>query len=75
MSLYKFKEVGRKMSHDKIKYMTKVKKVEQLSLEEKEGLNEVEQKFVFRSNTYYNSPIDWDNPKDPLKKLVIPDSN
>lgn len=55
--------------------MTKVKKVEQLAVEEKEALNEVEQKFVFRSNTYYNSLIDWDNPKDPLKKLVIPDRN
>ncbi|MFT7878832.1 MAG: KamA family radical SAM protein [Sulfurimonas sp.] len=57
----------------KIKYMTKVKKVEQLSQKEVEELHEVEEKFVFRSNNYYNDLIDWNDPEDPIRKLVIPD--
>ncbi|MGM0534420.1 MAG: KamA family radical SAM protein, partial [Campylobacterota bacterium] len=57
----------------KVKYMTKVKKIDQLSEEKKAALQEVEKKFVFRSNDYYNSLINWDDPKDPLRKLVIPD--
>ena len=52
--------------------MTKVKKIEQLSMNEKQKLEEVESKFVFRSNDYYNSLIDWQDPDDPLRKLVIP---
>ncbi|MGM0623683.1 MAG: KamA family radical SAM protein [Campylobacterota bacterium] len=56
----------------KVKYMTKVKKIEQLDAQKVQSLQEVEKKFVFRSNDYYNSLIDWDNPDDPLRKLVIP---
>lgn len=56
----------------KVRYMTKVKKIEQLDALEVESLQEVEKKFVFRSNDYYNALIDWENPDDPLRKLVIP---
>jgi len=56
----------------KVRYMTKIKKVKQLQDSEIAALSEVEKKFVFRSNDYYNSLIDWNNPDDPLRKLVIP---
>ncbi|MGB4279467.1 MAG: 4Fe-4S cluster-binding domain-containing protein, partial [Methanoculleus sp.] len=28
--------------------------------------------FAFRSNDYYLSLIDWDDPADPIRRLVIP---
>ncbi len=56
----------------RVKYLTKVSQIEQLSNEEKEALKEVEKKYIFRSNDYYNSLIDWNDPNDPLRRLVIP---
>ena len=29
-------------------------------------------KFVFRVNDYYLSLIDWDDPEDPIRRIVIP---
>ncbi|MBD3258810.1 KamA family radical SAM protein [candidate division GN15 bacterium] len=55
------------------KYIFNIDRVEQLSAEEKEKLKAVAKKFVFRVNDYYLNLIDWSDPKDPLRKLVIPD--
>ena len=57
----------------RVKYFTKVSKIDGLDDQEKSDLEEVEEKFVFRSNDYYNSLIDWDDPDDPIKKIVIPE--
>lgn len=56
----------------KVKYYTKVSKIEGLNDNEKEKLQEVEKKYVFRSNDYYDSLINWDDPNDPIKRIVIP---
>ncbi|CAH2714594.1 hypothetical protein BACCIP111895_01766 [Neobacillus rhizosphaerae] len=56
------------------KYITDLDKIPYLTKEEKETLKQVSEKFVFRVNEYYLSLIDWSDPQDPLKKLVIPDS-
>ena len=55
------------------KYLTKLEQVPQLRPDEREELEEVGQKFVFRSNDYYQSLIDWSDPKDPIRRIVIPD--
>ncbi len=36
---------------------------------------EVGKKFVFRTNDYYQGLINWDDPNDPIRKLVIPDAS
>lgn len=56
----------------KVKYITDINKIEMLSESEREQLKEVTDKFVFRVNDYYLSLIDWENPEDPIRKLVIP---
>jgi len=56
----------------KVKYITDVGKIPMLSDEEKDVLKPITDKFVFRVNDYYLSLIDWDNPDDPIRKLVIP---
>lgn len=35
-------------------------------------LDEVEEKYNFRSNSYYQSLIDWNDPKDPIRRIVVP---
>ena len=54
------------------KYITSIDKVEGLTEREKTRLKPVAEKYVFRANDYYLSLIDWDDPDDPIRKLVIP---
>ena len=44
-----------------------------LSREEREKLEKVEKVFPFRSNEYYLSLIDWEEPADPIRKIILPD--
>ncbi|HIQ48878.1 MAG TPA: KamA family radical SAM protein, partial [Aquifex aeolicus] len=43
----------------KVKYIIDLKFIDQLPEEEKRELKEVTEKFAFRTNTYYNSLINW----------------
>lgn len=55
------------------KYINSLDRVSNLDEDERHRLEEVERKFKFRSNEYYLSLIDWDDPDDPIRKIVIPD--
>jgi len=57
---------------EKIQYITRLEKIPKLSLAEKENLKEVTEKFAFRTNTYYQSLIDWNDSDDPIRRLIIP---
>ena len=57
----------------KAKYLTRLEQIPQLSQGEINRLEEVNDKFVFRTNDYYQSLIDWDDPEDPIRRIVIPD--
>lgn len=57
----------------KTKYLTKLEQIPQLSESEREDMQKVNDKFVFRTNDYYQSLIDWDDPKDPIKRIIMPD--
>jgi KamA family protein len=57
----------------KPKYLTKLDQIPQLSDEEKSDLAKVNEKFVFRTNDYYQNLIDWDDPNDPIRRIVVPD--
>ncbi|HBI04166.1 MAG TPA: KamA family radical SAM protein [Paenibacillaceae bacterium] len=54
------------------KYITDVRKIGNISNEEKKVLKRIAEKFVFRANDYYLSLIDWEDPNDPIRRLVIP---
>lgn len=54
-------------------YLTKIEQLDQLSASEQAELKEVSDKFIFRCNDYYLSLIDWDDPNDPIRKIIIPD--
>jgi len=56
----------------KTKYVTSVEQLEHLSEQQKSQLKEVTDKFAFRSNDYYLSLINWDDPDDPIRTIIIP---
>ncbi|MFA5553178.1 MAG: KamA family radical SAM protein [Phycisphaerae bacterium] len=60
------------MFSKKIKYFTKLEQLTQLSKEQREKLQEVTNKFAFYCNDYYLSLIDFDNPDDPIAKIILP---
>jgi KamA family protein len=57
----------------KPKYLTRLEQVPQLHEAERRKLRPVVDEFVFRSNDYYLSLIDWDDPDDPIRKIAVPD--
>ena len=57
----------------KIKYLTKLEQIPQLTDSEREEMQKVNDQFVFRTNDYYQSLIDWDDPNDPIKRIIMPD--
>lgn len=56
----------------KPKYLTRIDQVPELSEQEKSRLRPVTKKFVFRTNEYYQELIDWSDPNDPIRALVVP---
>ena len=62
-----------KLVGQKPKYLTRLDQIPQLTAEEKTQLEEVNKKFIFRTNDYYQSLIDWEDPNDPIRRIVIPD--
>ncbi|EPY07936.1 radical SAM protein [Paenibacillus sp. E194] len=56
------------------KYVTDIDKVTQLPETERKRLKQITEKFVFRVNDYYLNLIDWNDPNDPIRKLVIPNT-
>src|SRR5688572_30163437 len=56
----------------KVTHIANLDAVSQLSEAEKELLRPVADKYAFRTNSYYNSLINWDDPADPIKRLIMP---
>lgn len=53
-------------------YITSLDKVAGISAQERAALAPVLDLFAFRSNDYYLSLIDWEDTKDPIRRLIIP---
>lgn len=54
------------------RYITDLCDVEMLSRPEKLRLLTVADKYGFRANDYYLSLIDWEDPDDPIRRIIIP---
>ncbi len=57
----------------KVKYVRDVSKLEQIPPEAREVMEKVAERYVFRANDYYLGLIDWTDPNDPIRRLVVPD--
>ena len=55
------------------RHITRLEQIPQLDAETRKALGRVTSEFVFRANDYYLSLIDWDDPDDPIRRLIIPD--
>lgn len=57
----------------KVRYITRLSKLDGLAEAERRRLDPVTERYVFRINDYYEQLINWDDPNDPIRNLVIPD--
>lgn len=60
------------MTKTRTRYITNLDRLTMIPEEERERLKPITEKFVFRVNDYYLNLIDWNDPHDPIRKLVIP---
>ena len=60
------------MSSTGVRYIRDIRKIHQLDPGERARLSQVGKRFAFRANTYYLGLIDWDDPEDPIRKIVVP---
>jgi lysine 2,3-aminomutase len=56
----------------KTKHITKIEHLNRLSVQQIADLQKVTDKFAFRCSDYYLSLIDWDDPADPIRRIIIP---
>ncbi len=71
----KFRAVTTSEKRKKARYVLNVDRLNHLSEEERAKLSEVSKKYAFRANDYYLNLIDWNDPRDPIRKLIIPHEN
>ena len=53
-------------------YITKIEQLKQLSKQQRARLQPVSDKFALHASEYYLSLINWDDPNDPIRNIVIP---
>jgi len=56
----------------KTKYINALEKVSQIPADDRQALEKVCRTFAFRANDYYLSLIDWKDPDDPIRRIIIP---
>ena len=56
-----------------VKYVKDVAAVTKVPEAERKRLAAVQEKYAFRANDYYLSLIDWNDPEDPIRRIIIPD--
>ena len=54
------------------RYILNIDRLTRIPENERAKLRDVTRKYAFRTNDYYVSLIDWNDPHDPIRKLVIP---
>ncbi|MDH4158054.1 MAG: KamA family radical SAM protein [candidate division Zixibacteria bacterium] len=56
----------------RVKYLNRIEQVSGLTPAAREELKQVTRKYKFRANDYYLGLINWDNPHDPIRRIIIP---
>lgn len=57
----------------KVKYTRDVSKLDRIDPKVRETLQKVADRYAYRANDYYLGLIDWDDPADPIRRLIVPD--
>ncbi len=56
----------------RVKYIRKIDQIPNIPENDRKILEEVSKTYVFRANDYYLGLINWNDPYDPIKQLIIP---
>jgi len=56
----------------RVRYVTNLREVDALDRTEQSDLLPVAARYPFRANDYYLGLIDWSDPEDPIRRLVVP---
>ena len=56
----------------KVKYIKRIDELENVPDDVRAELEKVAKKYVFRANDYYLGLINWNDPDDPIRQLIIP---
>ena len=67
-----FKDQTLPRSNQRVRYVGNLDRIPNIPPEERAKLEKVAQRYVFRANDYYLGLIDWDDPADPIRQLIIP---
>lgn len=59
-------------SAQRVKYLNSIDQIPGIPSEDREMLKKVSERYVFRANDYYLRLIDWSDPNDPIRQLIIP---
>lgn len=57
----------------KVLYYRKPSQIPEIPAAVASQLDTVAERFAFRANDYYLGLIDWNDPSDPIRRLVVPD--
>jgi lysine 2,3-aminomutase len=55
-----------------VRHITDVNELWRLLPHEREELEEVQNRFAFKATSYYLDLINWDDPYDPLRRIIVP---
>ena len=56
----------------RVKYLHDVNRLTNIPPAERARLRRVARRYAFRANDYYLGLINWDDPADPIRQLIIP---
>lgn len=56
----------------RVRYVRSLDQMEQIPPDVRAKLKAVAERYVFRANDYYLGLIDWNDPNDPIRQLIIP---
>ncbi|MHC4106719.1 MAG: KamA family radical SAM protein [Planctomycetota bacterium] len=56
----------------RVRYVRTIDQIPEIPADQRALLEKVAQRYVFRANDYYLRLIDWSDPDDPIKQLIIP---
>lgn len=59
-------------STHRIRYIGDTRKLSEVPCQERAALGGVAARYAFRANDYYLSLIDWNDPADPIRRLIVP---
>jgi lysine 2,3-aminomutase len=57
-----------------VRYVRDLSQVKEIPPEARVHLDRVAERFKFRANDYYLGLIDWSDPADPIRRIVVPDA-